>query len=406
MNRNLALLPVFLLLACDSSPVESAGACDADHACEVPGVDVALLSVIPRWTAAQPYEAEAGAHVVDPGDTLTVDVVLVNRGTADATDSILVYGFFRDFQHFVSAAKVIGPLAVGADSTVTLRFLVPEGVRWVRRPGSGEHAEGYFALDGDFEEDDVDPSNHEGARVLYQPLAPILDVELGDFPDTMGTHRAYERVVEVTNRSPFESYAGGDDLVFCMSHLGHGYCEAGLVATHSPTTIGAVPADETVEISHVMAFTGESLWYFDSESYVMVNPCLPGAQRPTCLHAAESGDDFDVVAIPNLTRECHTAALVPPDTLRAVDALCLGDGADQGTTYTIGVFTGQEGDCFRVTRLGVGWTASVKDANLALVPRDPTADCHRLPHDGDYYLIGYTVGTADPAGGIIAIEPI
>lgn len=398
--------PLLLLVACESSPVANPDPCDSPHACEVPGVDIALLSVIPRWTAAQPYEAEADAHVVEAGDTIAIDVVVVNRGTVGASDSILVYTYFLDFQHFVSAAKKIAPLAVGAQTTVTLRFVVPEGVRWVKEPGSSSIADGSIAIDGAFVDEDVDPTNHAGARLVYQPLVPILDVELFDFPDTMRTHQPYERVLEVTNRSPFVSFAGGEELVFCMSHLGHAYCEEGLVATHSPTTIGPVAARRTAEFFTVMEFTGESLWYFDSESYVRVNPCLPGAARPVCLHRAESGDDYDVVAIPDLTRECHTAALVPPDTLYAVQALCLGDGADQGTTHTIGVFRGRAGDCFRITRLGDGWTASIKDMNLAVVPRDQAAGCHRLPRDGDYYLIAHAAGTSNPAGGIIAIEPI
>lgn len=403
--RILLAFPTLLLAGCESSPVANPDPCDAEHACEVTGVDVALLSVIPRWTASQPYHDGPDAHVVEPGDTLVVDVVVVNRGTVEGTDSILVYGYFRDFQHFVSAARRIPPLEVGSTSTVTLRFAVPEGVRWVTEPWSISVAEGLFALDG-VEDEDVDPSNHVGAAVEYHPRAAILDVELFDFPDTMRTHRPYDRTIEVANRSEFVSYAGGDELSFCMNHLGHEYCENGVVASHSPTAIGPVGAERTAQFSTIMAFTGESLWHFASENHVMVEPCLPGAERLICLYHADSADDYDVVAIPDLTRECHTAALFPPDTLRAVDALCLGDGANEGTAYTIGVFAGQAGDCYRLSGVGDGWIASLRHMNLAVVPFDHDADCLRLPGDGDYYLIAYSVGTSNPTGGIIAIDPL
>ena len=162
---------------------------------------------------------------------------------------------------------------------------------------------------------------------------------------------------------------------------------------------------QTGQFVGALEFGGESLWYFDSESAVFVNPCLPGTPR-TCLHRAASENDYDV-ALPDLVQECHTVPLTPPDTLRATESLCLvSHGADAGTAHTIGVFSGAEGDCFRVTRLGDQWSATVVDANFVPVTRDAAADCHRLPHSGQYYLKAYSTATANPAGGIVAIQPI
>jgi len=329
----------------------------------------------------------------------------VNRGTLPGTDSILVYGYFLDFQHFNSAARRIAPLDVGETRSERLRFLVADGTRWVKRPGHASLAQGVFAIAGqEFLEEDADPTNNVGASVAFQPRTAILDIALSDLPDTLRTHTPYPASLSVTNRSPFAAHADTTRIVFCASHFAHPYCEQGLVATHSATDVGPVGAGGHVDVQTTIEFTGESLWYFDSESFVFMRPCLPaaGSSTPTCLHAPDP-DDFRV-AIPDLVAECLTAALEPPDTLYAVNAYCLGDGAAEGMAHAIGVFDGLAGECYRVTRLGDQWSASVLDSNLAIVPRDPATDCHRLPHDGTYYLNAHAESTANPAGGIVVIE--
>lgn len=404
MKFHRALLLLAALLSGCEDPAAPA-ACDAEFACEVEGLDIALLGVIPRWTAAQSYEDEVGAHVVEPGDTLAVDVLLVNRGTVAGTDSILVYGFFRDFQYFVSSGGLVRPLGVGERAFVELRFVVPPGPRWVIGSGAQLLAPGTFAIDGDFEEEDVDPSNHVGPPVAYHPRVPILDVAPLDLGDTMRTRVAYETTVEVANRSPFADFTGGLELVFCNTHPGHDYCESGALAAHSPLVVGPVAAGQTVAIEHVIEFTRTSVWYFDTPSAAFVNPCLQADAPRLCLHRADSEDDYAVV-IPSLAQECVTEPLSPPDTLRATESLCLvTHGADQGTAHTIGVFGGLAGDCYRITRLGDEWSASVLDTDLALVPSSGEPGMHCLPHDGTYYLKAYSVATSDPSGGVVAIEP-
>lgn len=392
MRRPLLLLAL-CLAGCDLDDVGDA--CDRGFACEVDGLDLAIVSVEPQWQDDQPRDPGSGLHVVAPGDSIRVRVVVANRGSEHAAP-VGFYIAFRDYHLFDDGGGTLPGLRFGESVTFNLVFPIDSGPRFVK--DGLVDGDIRFELRGSALDADVDSSNHDGL-VRFLVAAPLLDVSVASAGDTLRVGSGLPIQLTVTNSSSFD-FDGSTDFVFCVAYDGDAArCEAGELASTGVVHVGPVAAQASRTFERTINPTNAMLFPVFEAHAVRVTPCVPREEGPVCLDPAS----VTTVAIPDLAAACPVVALAATDTLRVAEALCEGRGAEEGRWLAVGVIDGGAGEEWCLTNLGSAWERSIRDEDLALQAESAGA-CFTLAAAGPHYVIVHADDSSDPGSGVVEVR--
>lgn len=399
MRRGSRLLPALALLAaCDGgAPFDP---CSLDLACNAAGIDIAILSVTPRWASHQDFDAGVGTRVVQPGDAIAVDVVVMNRGTIDATHPAELVGRARDTHHELIETVRVAPLDVGERATIRVTFELADGPRFRRWPEAiGAAVESFRLVHDGYE--DADSANDARGGFGFHVDAPVLELRLSGLPDTMLVQTTYGATLTVRNHSERRAFAGGLEVEFCALHLPLDlYCERGVTDAVSPATVGAVPAGGTRAQPVSIRLSRDALLRFDIASDVFVAACVERTpDERDCLPPADFDPSTDqaVVALPSLITDCDAPALADESLLVLADALCVHRLGSGDVVYAVAWFTAGAGECWRIDFVSASsGNVILRDAaSLSLLEHEPVLDCFRVERTGAQLVI---VRPATPGG--------
>ena len=403
MKRAPILWLVAALVACErSAPTDP---CDRDLACAVAGVDIAILDVEPQWTAAQDYDAALDMRVVQPGDEIEVEVLVMNRGTIDATRPATITGVLLQHERRLFASAQIEPLAVGERATYTLVFEMPAGPRFVQWQLVDPHPESVFRLEHDGYED-ADASNDERAAGFEFLLdAPVLEFHLTGLPDTMLGQHAYPATLAVRNHSTRRAFAGGLEIAFCADYEYEIYCDGGILEQFSPMTIGAIPAGITLTLPVTLRPTKDALWYFDAFSTISVMVCQKADGPRACWRPGDfdQASAYDIAAAPDHALECEPPLVADGASFDVASALCSHIVGDR--TWAVARFDPAPGHCWRAwfTSASSGQIA-IHDPSLERLPYTTSLDCAIMEQDDEHLVIVRPATSGGAPAGSVRVE--
>lgn len=372
---------------------DPAGPCDAERACEVAGVDLAVEIVEPVEWADGSTEPLTGLPLVAPGEQVVVHYRVRNRGDAVADSAILALCWMQgqDGCHQGWTEFVLGALEPGAVDSATVSLPAPA---W-RSTYSARDS--LFLMRGFLIEQSGDPQPHVDAVAANDAAYSIgvyldtawLMVEL-DVPAVTRIGDSIAFVMHFTNFARV-SAAPPDTIRYCMNDID---ADGACIAPHHglkgekvfPGLAPGATLTDTARFWLEPAFMGgdedvrwqQRVW----------NACL--VSRSTCGFG-----DGPLTILPNLDLACDAQPIVPGDTVAGTTTseLCDLADVDDSAVYSFDALAG-------ATYRAALTSHQRPEATLAVVDRDGTrADGSRfveyggtaatftVPETGRYHIL-------------------
>ena len=382
-RRLVVAVPLVLSFAAcnESGPTDP---CSADFACQVSGQDLVVEAPAVLWPEAQPVDDVTGYRVVQPGDSLDVEVRVLNRG--DETSASADFVLFAEGEPSDVLEATVPALAPGAEYVDTLRVAAPEFL--------------YNDRDTSFvrlviESPDEDPvhANDEAASGTFHVALPVLHAQV-IAPDSMRIGETYEISVTIENTGRHASLPAGQ-IYFCLFDFDAGCGVSGLGVPFGVSARPAIAAgDDWTWTGDVEIPVESSFW--EEPLDMSLNVCLAASGETvediadhlfgyTCVR-----DWTQVTALPNPEATCSVVAIAA-DTV--VSSTLAPDCANEtGQTWHVFRFDADAGVQYEV-RLTGGAIAIIDGNGVGVadfVELDGAASVYAVEttEDGPVYLMG------------------
>lgn len=400
-RRLLPIIASLALAACDGDPSQPQPTyCEETSDCDVSGVDLAIVEAAIRFDDDQPFREQVGAHVVEPGDEITVRTLVVNRGSEPVGPLRLrVYEEVRFLELGDAPLETLNP---GEERIVDIQFATPTVPVW---PDTLVMLIVHIADTSDWGYNDADTYNnfvYSRDELVYHPLVPIISVEWNS-PDTV---RALEQAmgsVEFRNWSPF---VAAPPLEWHMCYVDDGVsCDDGPdgptinsnAIESGETEIAAagflVPATE-IGIHNPADEVGAAICAYGGGDWVANRTCV----RPWHL----------LWVRPNLEAACDPEVLTPPDSVAVgPDQVCYIDNNFE--RWHVAAFDAVAGSEYRLTVAGPTQlqTRVRDDATTEVAMAEGAAPAvFTAPHTRRYYLLTYLGIHGDVPEASISLDAV